>query len=109
MGTREPNSFGLFDLHGNVWEWCQDSYDQDYYFCSPVVDPLKIASPIVDKVSRGGGMLALSEMCRTRYRFHEPPAFRAADLGFRLAKSALRTSSKGREENGQIHDPVASV
>jgi formylglycine-generating enzyme required for sulfatase activity len=85
VGIREPNAFGLFDFHGNVWEWCHDSYDQDYYSRSATVDPVNISSTSNDKVCRGGSINALSEMCRTRYRFHEPAAFFAGDLGFRLA------------------------
>jgi formylglycine-generating enzyme required for sulfatase activity/proteasome lid subunit RPN8/RPN11 len=87
VGTREPNAFGLLDFHGNVWEWCHDSFDQDYYSCSATVDPVNISSTSNDKVCRGGSINALSEMCRTRYRFHEPAAFFAGDLGFRLAAS----------------------
>lgn len=84
--TREPNPLDLYDLHGNVWEWCQDGYDRDFYSGSPSIDPLKIGDAAVDKVCRGGSMHSLSEMCRTRFRFHEPPGFRARDLGFRLAE-----------------------
>ena len=79
VGTREANPFGLYDLHGNVWEWCQDNYDQDYYSSSPVVNPMNVSSASDSmaahpphKVCRGGSMHALAEMCRTRYRFHEP-------------------------------------
>lgn len=95
VGTLEANALGLFDLHGNVWEWCRDSYDQDFYSRSPVANPVSHASFLTDKVTRGGSMHALSEMCRTRYRFHEPPDFRASDLGFRLAKGGITTSSQG--------------
>jgi formylglycine-generating enzyme required for sulfatase activity len=94
VGTRQPNSHGLFDLHGNVWEWCGDNYDQCYYSRSPVTDPANLDSSITDfavkspdKVCRGGSVHALSEMCRTRYRFHEAAEFWGADLGFRLASS----------------------
>lgn len=75
-----------------MWEWCQDGYHQDYYARLPIVDPIdgdSIANKNVfretHKVCRGGSFHALSEMCRTRYRLHEPPGFWAEDLGFRLA------------------------
>jgi formylglycine-generating enzyme required for sulfatase activity len=90
VATREPNPLGLFDLHGNVWEWCEDVYDQDFYASSPTVDPIARSAPgaeTADRVCRGGCMYSFAEMCRTRYRFHEPPEFWASDLGFRLARS----------------------
>lgn len=94
VGTRAANQFHLYDLHGNVWEWCQDNYHQDYYASSPIIDPVNIppssdrkGAYTFDKVCRGGSIHALSEMCRTRYRFHEPADFLAEDLGFRLARN----------------------
>lgn len=90
VGTREPNALGLFDMHGNVWEWCQDSYSADYYAQSPLRDPVNddfLARAMEDthKVSRGGSFLALAEMCRVRYRLHDPAMYFSSDLGFRLA------------------------
>ena len=99
VATRRPNRLGLFDLHGNVWEWCIDAYDQDFYGRSPITDPVcldRIDEPEArsprDRVCRGGSFHALAEMCRTRYRIHEPANFWAADLGFRLAQSATTRS-----------------
>ncbi len=91
VATRAPNAFGLLDMHGNVWEWCRDCYNQDYYASAPLRDPVNLTDPPsrpADRVTRGGSVHSLAEMCRTRYRQHEPPAFWAADLGFRLAGNA---------------------
>ncbi|MBV9171452.1 MAG: SUMF1/EgtB/PvdO family nonheme iron enzyme [Chloroflexi bacterium] len=92
VATRQPNAYGIFDLHGNVWEWCADVYDETFYADAPTTDPVRVPRPAesldsVHRVCRGGCMHSFAEMCRTRYRFHEHSQFRAADLGFRLARS----------------------
>ncbi len=98
VASLEPNAFGLFDLHGNVWEWCKDVYDQDYYQRSPARDPVNNQARGwmgTDRVARGGSLYALAEMCRTRYRFHEPAEFCASDLGFRLAQTSYADGLEG--------------
>jgi formylglycine-generating enzyme required for sulfatase activity len=90
VGRRAPNSLGVHDMHGSVWEWCEDDYEPEFYVRSPNQNP-RCVSPAADgrepdKVCRGGSLHSLAEMCRTRYRFHEPPDYWAFDLGFRLAR-----------------------
>lgn len=91
VGTREENALGLYDLHGNVWDWCEDDYHEESYARRHGVDVVGLPE---DKVCRGGSVHALSEMCRTRYRMHEPPAFSAHDLGFRMVRDEF--STRGR-------------
>ncbi len=69
VGTRQPNAFGLFDMHGNVWEWCWDSYDKDYYKQSRGDDPTgpDIAGAAV-RVIRGGSWDYDPRFCRSTYR-----------------------------------------
>jgi len=107
VGTREPNQLGLFDLHGNAWEWCQDDYAADFYARSPVRAPVNDdparpaeATGQTHKVARGGGFYALDEMCRTRFRLHDPARYSALDLGFRIVASeraGAETGAQARE------------
>jgi len=94
VGLLDPNSLGLYDLHGNVWEWCLDTYDADYYRFGASHDPVCVGQGwpedprgVRHYVCRGGSVHSLAEMCRTRYRLHEPADFSTDDLGFRVARS----------------------
>ncbi|XCN71344.1 MAG: formylglycine-generating enzyme family protein [Candidatus Electrothrix aestuarii] len=93
VGGRETNAWGLHDMHGNVWEWCQDWYNSGYYAeCQKqgvVKNPqgaLKSDEPGGDRVIRGGSWLDLARDCRSAYRRRRGPDYRFGILGFRCAR-----------------------
>jgi formylglycine-generating enzyme required for sulfatase activity len=84
VGEKKPNAFGLYDMHGNVWEWCWDGYDAAYYQKSPAVDP-RGPDPASDRVFRGGSQNNEPRYARSAYRYGFEPDTRHDYLGFRLA------------------------
>jgi formylglycine-generating enzyme required for sulfatase activity len=68
VGNYPPNRFGLHDMHGNVWEWCLDWYDRDYYRKSPPTDPQGPPNGI-EPVFRGGCWRYSTVFCRSAYRY----------------------------------------
>jgi formylglycine-generating enzyme required for sulfatase activity len=83
-GEKQPNAWGLYDMHGNVSEWCADSLDDSYYSRSPEDDP---AGPETgaEHVYRGGGWGELAEDCRSALRLGDEPGFHNLDLGLRVS------------------------
>jgi formylglycine-generating enzyme required for sulfatase activity len=88
VGTRKPNSWGLHDLHGNVWEWCQDEWDPSYY--DQFADSIAVDSPgpqtqaMVHRVTRGGCWMWGAGRCRSSYRDHSDPLGAMHVIGFRV-------------------------
>jgi formylglycine-generating enzyme required for sulfatase activity len=86
VGQKRPNAWGLFDMHGNVWEWCGDGYAADCYQGSPAAADPPGPSQSADRVIRGGGWNDFPQDCRAALRGWFAPGYRGSSLGFRLAR-----------------------
>ncbi|MBL7188456.1 MAG: SUMF1/EgtB/PvdO family nonheme iron enzyme [Phycisphaerae bacterium] len=78
-----PNGWGLYDMHGNVWEYCVDWYNGKYYSTDPKIDPCGPDSGIA-RIRRGGSWRAPSKLCTAAVRHCTPPGMRFKDVGFRV-------------------------
>ncbi|MDQ8024089.1 MAG: formylglycine-generating enzyme family protein [Moraxellaceae bacterium] len=85
VGSFKPNAFGLYDMHGNVWEWVSDWHDDHYYARSPVDDPQGPESGDV-RVRRGGSWHTWAFYTRSAYRNWNAPSTRYTLVGMRLVR-----------------------
>ncbi|HIE96833.1 MAG TPA: formylglycine-generating enzyme family protein [Fuerstia sp.] len=87
VGQKKPNPWGLYDMHGNFWEWCQDRYGN--YPSGSATDPTGPSSGS-SRMVRGGCCLMNSYGCRSAYRFWLTPDIGYDDFGFRVARSSVK-------------------
>ena len=88
VGQKNPSPFGLHDMYGNVWEWCQDRYARDYYGDSPTSDPSGAQTGSM-RVARGACWIDHVGDCRSADRIGYEPTDRRTYLGFRVARNPV--------------------
>ena len=83
VGTKRANALGIYDMSGNVWEWCQDKWHDDYTG-APTNGKAWTSGSSSNRVNRGGSWYGITSYCRVAYRYGNGPSYRNNNLGFRL-------------------------
>ncbi len=102
VGGKAPNAWGLYDMLGNVWEWCQDGWDAEFYAKSPSDDPVAPVGASAGRVLRGGSWDGYARLVRAAFRYWLDPGYRNGNVGFRCGEfqSSGPVSLSRRVERG---------
>ena len=85
VGIKKPNAIGLYDMSGNVWEWCSDWYHDDYFQIAESKNP-QGPDYGTEKVVRGGSWFSNETFCNISRRYKLKPDYRDTNFGFRCVK-----------------------
>jgi formylglycine-generating enzyme required for sulfatase activity len=90
VGSFDPNPWGLYNVHGNVWEWCEDTWHDIYYEDAPTDGSVWVSKGSQSgRVLRGGSWYYVPQFLRSASRKRDRPDFRDGDIGFRVARSLI--------------------
>jgi len=109
VGELLPNPFGVYDLHGNVFEWVRDAWDATYYFqfqAQPAVNPSGPFSQGSLCVIRGGSWFDGTPFCRAAYRFDRESLVTGNNIGFRVSLPAVKTKSVSERNPQQVRTGI---